>query len=292
MFQFLFALFFIISLMNCEQLIPASQQAISLWIEKLLPSMFFMMVLLKLVVQWEILKPFLKPFCFIFQRCFGLDENSFALCLNLLLIGYPAGSIMVDQKVKEGIIDAKQGQRLLNCCSCASFGFIWLSVGKVFLNSLSLGIRCWLIQIVISFIFLWLTRKTVCFMNITSSNIQIIDDFKSAISGALNAMLQILGYVMMALCIGTLLLQLLPQPLADFLQPLLEFSNGCYLISQKDSLLVEKAMRMSMLIAFGGFCVHLQIIGMVENFRFDYGMYFRYRLLAVLLAGLLSIFMF
>ena len=149
-----------------------------------------------------------------------------------------------------------------------------------------------MIQIVISFIFLWLTRKTVCFMNITSSNIQIIDDFKSAISGALNAMLQILGYVMMALCIGTLLLQLLPQPLADFLQPLLEFSNGCYLISQKDSLLVEKAMRMSMLIAFGGFCVHLQIIGMVENFRFDYGMYFRYRLLAVLLAGLLSIFMF
>ena len=278
-------------LANGAAIIDASALAVTLWFEKLLPSMFVGMVFVRFIVAIGILPWLMKPISVGTRWLLGLDGGAFSLVIVSVLLGFPASSMMIDEAVGKGELTIDQGQRLINCCCCASCSFIIVTVGTLLYQSSAIGVRLWLIQILTIPTLLFFTRKTPC--EFMASNVQpkCFSCFAQAVSASINTMLIIAGYLMITLSLCAILSPFLPSSLSQLLSIIAEFSSGCVRLAQSGIPLFQKLLFTNMLLSFGGLCVHLQILGSCEHSKLSIYRFIRMRLLQSLLAVFFSLFL-
>lgn len=279
-------------LANGQAVVEGSALALTLWFEKLLPSMFVSMVFVRFIVAINILPWLIKPFNPFTQALFKLDASAFSLVLVSLLIGFPASAIMIDEAVGKGELNRQQGQRLITCCCCASCSFILVTVGTVLYQSSTIGLKLWLIQCLTVFTLLLLTRKTACTTVISTHSSTTFQCFAKAITASINTMFLIVGYLMITLSLCTLFTPHLPQALSDLLAIIAEFSSGCVRLAQSHLESFQKLLYTSMLLSFGGLCVHLQILGSCEHTKLNTYHFFIFRLFQSLLAVFFTLLFF
>ncbi len=78
-FHIFLLLLVLLVLVNGQQIVTASSQALILWFEKLLPSMFVGMVLIRLVAESSLLAWLLRPLEKGFQKCFRMNAQAFSM---------------------------------------------------------------------------------------------------------------------------------------------------------------------------------------------------------------------
>ncbi|MFR5525687.1 MAG: hypothetical protein ACLTJG_12350, partial [[Clostridium] innocuum] len=123
--------------------LQSAQNALSIWFEKLVPSMFISMVLVRLLYMehaFDHLPSFGLP------ALLGMDKGAWNLVLCTMFLGFPTGSLFVDEAVRDGTLSRHDASRLLYCCCFPTPGFVIISCGIVFFKSLHIGLLLFVLQ--------------------------------------------------------------------------------------------------------------------------------------------------
>lgn len=288
-FFHIFLLFIsIMILANGTAIVNASSLALTIWFEKLLPSMFVGMVFIRFIVSIGILPWLMRPLHKLTESLLGLDAGAFSLVLVSVLLGFPASAMMIDEAIGKNELSLDQGQRLILCCCCASSSFIIVTVGTLLYQSIVIGIKLWFIQVLSVLTLLLFTRKKHCEFIESETSPQLFSCFAKSLVNSINTMLIIAGYLMITLSLCAIVSPYLPASLASILNLIAEFSSGCVLLAQSNFSLIQKLLYTSMLLSFGGLCVHLQILGSCEHAHLSIYRFFTARLIQCLLAVLFT----
>lgn len=279
----------ILILANGSAIVNASSLALTIWFEKLLPSMFVGMVFIRFIVSIGILPWLMRPLNQLTKTLLGLDAGAFSLVLVSVLLGFPASAMMVDEAISKHELSLDQGQRLILCCCCASSSFIIVTVGTLLYQSVMVGIKLWMVQVFTVLTLLLFTRNKPCEFIESETSPQLFSCFASALVNSINTMLIIAGYLMITLSLCALITPILPASLASILNLIAEFSSGCVLLAQSGYPLFQKLLYTSMLLSFGGLCVHLQILGSCEHAHLSIYRFLSMRLIQCLLAVLFTL---
>lgn len=287
-FHIFLLLISIMILANGSAIVNASSLALTIWFEKLLPSMFVGMVFIRFIVSIGILPWLMRPLHKLTESLLGLDAGAFSLVLVSVLLGFPASAMMIDEAIGKNELSLDQGQRLILCCCCASSSFIIVTIGTLLYQSIGIGIKLWFIQVLSVLTLLLITRKKHCDFIESETSPQLFSCFAKSLVNSINTMLIIAGYLMITLSLCAIISPYLPTSLASILNLIAEFSSGCVLLAQSGYPLIQKLLYTSMLLSFGGLCVHLQILGSCEHAHLSIYRFFTARLIQCLLAVLFT----
>lgn len=283
--SFLLILLTLLSLYHGQITFSATKDALMLWFEKLVPSMFVSMVLARILYQKQILHHIRIPFL---SRILRIDDACMPLVLCSMILGFPSGSLFIDEACERKELHMEGALRLLYTCSFATPGFVIMSCGLVFYHSIALGCWLFLAQVISGLLLLLMTRSTpVQALSLTHPN-RKDNVFADAILQTGKALYLIGGYLMLFMSICSILMPYIPEELQLPVRILAEFSSGTAYIS---ALPYHENIRMLLtcfLLSFAGFCVHMQVHSMVSYCPVSYRKYLGFRILQ----GVLSMLIF
>ncbi len=292
MLSILFCLFIMILFMGGTS-VSYTKEALTIWFEKLVPSMFICMVMVRLFYDQQYFPFLLRPLQRGIYFLFHIDAAGFSLVFSTLLLGFPTGAVLIDEQVKKERLTAAPAKRLLYTCSFATPGFILLTCGSVLYGSLYVGLKLLLIQWLCGIVFLLLTRKQEVYIE---EEKKAIPPFLSSLTNALwesgKTLYMIGGYLMLFMTVTSVLMDIIPASLALPLSVFSEFSNGILTIHTQPWPFLTQMVLTSMVLGFGGFCVHMQILGMTSHLNYRYTVYLFWRILQMLLSALFAYLIF
>lgn len=266
--------------------LSTTKEALTLWFEKLVPSMFVTLVLIRTIYHQQILDHIHIP---LLPRAFRVDSSTFSLILCIMFLGFPNGASFIDEAYQSGRIDAQQAKRLLYTCSYAAPGFVIMTCGALLFHSVQIGIQLFVAQICSGWILLLCTRGTPIYQPQTlhHDNIPFMKSVSSAILESGKALYMIGGYLMLFMSVCGVLLQFLPDMYALPVRIVAEFSSGVVLLQRLPFSTMTLEILTCMLLGFGGFCVHMQVCSMSEHVPFSYVSYFFCRILQSILSAII-----
>lgn len=293
MISFFFLLLFVLLLTFGSLSYQISLDALTIWFEKLVPSMFAVLVLVKVLFEQGVLHWLAKPIGLLLSPIFHVKADSFAYVIANIFLGFPAGAGFINQEVNQHHLLEAEGKRLLYTCSFATPGFVIMSCGAVLFQSTQIGLQLFLIQILSGLILLFLTRSTWIQGSCTHTSFaSCISTLKSAILESGITLYMIGGYLMLFMSLAAILVQFVPAFLQLPLRILSEFSSGAVLISTLPCTRFEALIMTSMLLSFGGFCVHMQVMSMAKDTHLQYVKYLGFRILQAFVSGILAYLFF
>lgn len=270
-----------------------SLDALVIWFEKLVPSMFAVMVLVKVIFHQGILHYLAKPIGYLLAPIFHIEADSFAYVVASIFLGFPAGANFINQEVEEGHLQEKEGRRLIYTCSFATPGFVIMSCGAVLFQSTQIGFQLFFIQLLSGFVLLFFSRSTwICASCTHDTSASLIITLKTAIQESGITLYMIGGYLMLFMSVSAILVQFVPDCLQLPLRILAEFSSGTVLLSALPCTRFGILVLTSMLLSFGGFCVHMQVMSMANHTSIQYVNYLGFRILQTLVSGILAYLFF
>lgn len=278
---------FLLTLCFGSLTLESAQSALLMWFEKLVPSMFVSMVLVRLLYKENIFQ--LLP-TFGLPALLAMDKQAWTLVLCTMFLGFPSGSLFLDEAVRDHILTQKDGQRLLYCCCFPTPGFVVLSVGIVFFQSLRTGMLLYGIQLASGVLLLLFTRHHRIHTNTitTPQTASFMHHVSLAIRESGISLYMIGGYLMLFMSVTAILFSFLPEHVSLLLRSLSEFSSGIILVNTSPISRFQRQLFTCFLLGFAGFCVHMQITSMVEYIPIHYLQFLMFRLLQ----GVLSVLLF
>lgn len=270
-----------------------SLYALRLWFETLVPSLFVIMVLVKVLFAFHCFDWLMRPLAWLIAPLLGIGKHSMSYVAALMLLGFPAGAAFIDQEVAMGRLNEAQGKRLVYTCSFATPGFVIMTLGSVLFGNVKIGLVLFVIQLLAAFVLLLLTRKQIIPDIGDCQNVPpFVSTLKTAMLDSGKALYMMGGYLMLCISICGVLLPFFPAFLQTPLAVITEFSSGCVSLAALSLSLPLRLMLISMLLSFGGLCVHMQVISMSEHIALSYGTYLCFRILQSAVTGIIAYVLF
>lgn len=265
----------------------ASCQALAIWFEKLVPSLFAGMVIIRILDEQGILSALSRTLFGWSEAVFRIAPDAFSLVIASFFLGSPAGQILIDDYVGQGKLSPKEGQRLAMCVTVSTPSFILITCGSVLLQSFRHGLMLWLAEFLAVMILLYGTRRTPVSLTLNRSDHRpgLFDSLRSGVVQAGTSLYFIGAYLLLTLVLLNLIKMKLP---ADWLLPVqcvTEFSLGTNNLSLLPVSVGLRAFLMSLVLGFASFSVHLQVMSLTPHLKLSYIPYFLMRVLQALLTG-------
>lgn len=284
----------------------AVRDGLSICLNILVPSLFVFLILSDLFIKTGHLSQLLKPFGWFCGKLFHISSSLGPLLLMSLLCGYPVGARLIAALTKEKVMSKETGSRLLCFCVNAGPAFLIGSVAIPIFGSLQLGIVLFCSNIAAFFavgIISGIGKKAEP-LSLSNQTLNFSDALVSSVKSSTNAMVNICSFVLLFSGILGLLQQIgffqlletvsapfLPSETASaFVTGMLEVSNGIVLCKQVPGAL---SFFLTVLItSFGGFCVHLQIRAILSKTGISMKLFYRYRILYLIVSFITSLLLF
>jgi len=281
----------IVSIYHSKDVIGAANEAITLCLQIIIPSIFpFLFLSMVLCNYWKDIRiPFMSFIC----KMTGIPERAQSILLLAVIGGYPVGAQSVTLAWRDGQLSKKQSRRLLGFCNNAGPSFIFGLIGSAFDRPL-IGFMLWLIHISSALL-------VGCILPDKDRSEAIPQSCRRE---NLTHFLWRSIYVTSVICGWVILFRVLLVMITQWIgtmditaQTILfgffELTNGCVLLS-KIPLESLRFIVATGLVAAGGLCVTMQTKAVVGTLGL--GMYFPGKLmhtsLSILLAALLAPLLF
>ena len=252
------------------------QNGLSLWFEKLVPSLFLPMVLLKLLYVRQVFHHVSFPFVCSY---FHINKETIPLLINTILLGFPLGSISIKEAYDRKQLQEKEAKRLLYTCCFASPSFILITCGVVCFHSITIGILLFISQLCSG---LLLFRCTKSCQIEALPNTYPITSFPKQLATIMTesglTLFLIGGYLLFFLTLTNLLSSLLPSFCVPILTLLSEFSTGIFYVTSLPYNPLLQQLLICFILSFAGFCVHMQIFSSVFPIKMSYPKFLCFRI--------------
>lgn len=242
----------------------------------IIPSLLPLLIIFLMIMRASSRDVLAKALGFISVYLFNLPSVTFPAIFFGLVGGYPTGALLTSELFSSGEIDEEQAQRLMCFNFCGGCGFIITAVGSGRLLNTKLGaillfsniISNVLIGIVLSFKGRRIKNEFYSF----SEYLGFGDAIVTAVNSAVKSVLSITAFIVLFSAVDNILT--LPAPL----RPVLEITSGVC------SDVAISLPAMSAYLAFGGICIHLQLVTVISKCRVKYIHFFFSRVISALLS--------
>lgn len=251
--------------------------AITLWKNKIFPSLFPFMILSSLLVNYGFLNltnKFVGP---LMRKLFNLSENTSYVFVMSLLSGFPSSSMYAKELYQNNIITKEETFKIVLFTHFSNPIFIFAMISKKPLLVLTVH---YLTNVLIGILIRDRNVKVGKnkYQELIPENFFVV--FSKAIKKSIENLLYILGVIVFFFMLSTIL----NNPLANIV---LELSQGLNFINVYFSNPQLIASLSAFLLSFGGFSVHMQTYGILSELNFPYLKYLKTRLFHALLSFVL-----
>ena len=295
-------------LIQREAVLNAVTFSLNIWQTNIFPSLFPFFVLSHLLIQYgfiEFVGELCKPMMYHLFRCKG--ECAFVLIMSLLS-GFPSNAKYTRELYLKGILTAGEASKILMFTHFSNPLFILGTVSILFLNNKEVGLLILIGHYTANLVIGLLARNYYptkeklepvslkqAVLKMHEKRIHNSMSFGQVITNSLTStidtLLLILGVVTFFLIITTIVDQNihLNSYHQSILNGIFEMTQGLKYVSLLQIPLKFKATLSTMILSFGGFSVHVQMMGILSDTKIRYLPFFTARLLH---AALASIFVF
>lgn len=277
------ALVLIIQMLMAMVLIIFSKQArqgaadgLTLAENTIIPSLAPLLIIFLLIMKTGAKDLLARAFGFISVHVFNLPQITFPAIFFGLIGGYPMGALLTNELLKSGDIDEKQARRLLRFNFCGGCGFIITAVGTTVLNNTKAGAVLFLSNVISSVIIgfaLSFTekRRNAPYYSYTEYR-KLGDVLSESVSDAVKSLLNMTAFIILFCAFNVVI------DFPDFLVPVIEITSG---ICTNSRFAIPMT---SAYLAFGGFCIHFQLLFVVAQAKMKYADFLLFRLISAVIS--------
>lgn len=286
---FLFILFqFII---NSNLYIDCVQNSIILWKDRILPTIFPFLLLSEFLINYDFIKILNILFGKIFKNFLNINDSIMYIFFMSLFSGFPSSAIYINDLYQKKQISYESANKALIICHFSNPLFIIGYIGSIM--DIKYAYYILIIHYLSTFIIAFIFKKK----NYDNNNIYFKPNsfgfvLKNGIKKGIDNCLLILGTIIFFNILNTTINQIeLPLIIENFFNIFLELTNGIeYIINNYD--LKYQCILITMLLSFGGLCVHLQVVSILEESKIKYQNYLFSRILQSLISAVLILLTF
>lgn len=276
-FIFIFLLF-----KNPEISKNSIQYSFSLWLNNLLPSLFPMIIINDILINYNFPIIISKFFYNFFNRFFKLSYNGTYFFLMSLFIGTPANAILLKDLIDKNMIDKNEANKLIYVCYFSNPLFLYNMLSLIFNNQI-IVIKLIVIHYISNIIILFSIRNKYIPKNsnkIILKSISIDKLLPKTCQKAINNMITVLGVITFYMLIASYL------PNNSLLLGTLEITTGLNSLILNQSELKE--LLCIIVINFGGLSIFTQIKSILEDTNLNFYNFFKGRIYQIIISLLLS----
>lgn len=271
-------------ILDSRQTLLAAAQGVELCIRSVIPSLFPFFVLSGLLVP-GISKIRFPPLGRLLRVPKGWESVFLLSCVG----GYPVGAQCICQGYRSGQLTKAQAERMLGFCNNCGPAFLFGIVSPFFPHpGYAIGIMISGILSAILVAFLWPGDRE---QNSTAPEIPAIT-LPQAVKQATASMSGVCAWIFLGKILvhglQRFLLPFLPASLGTVLVGMLELTNGCFCLTQIPSI-VLRFTAASMLCAFGGLCVAMQVSSICSDAGLSIGSYLPQKLLQGFFSAMIAL---
>lgn len=321
---YIFPILALVLSLYAKETSQAARNALYLCLDVVIPSLFPFFVLSRLTV------PYLSGFsCPTFikrlaERFFGLPYYTLITIILGYLSGYPTGAKLARDMLDEGLIDSRQGSKMIAVANNCSPLFIIGTIGAGLYKSVRIGFFLLLIHWISGLISAFAmghcfgkTDKPSPTFRLKSlagkevPGMSLPQLVPSAIEESAILCINVTGYIVLFAVLSELLAQLglfaflgkipeifrgagtpksgLSEFISSFLRGIMEITSGSQAVTKiAGGSLTIKLSLISMICGFAGFSVHTQVMGIMKGSGAQYRVFLVGKLIHGLTAGLLT----
>lgn len=295
-------------LITSDKVMNSIQFSFSVWKTSIFPSLFPFFIISEILINYgfvEIVSELFKP---LMNKLFKVSGNSAYIFIMSLISGFPSSAKYIRELYHQGLINEKEGTKILLFSHFSNPLFILGTISITFLNNKEVGMLILITHYISNIIIGFCVRNFYPSKNENSKfslkhifNVVKEKEQKSfgsilssAITNTINTLLLILGTITIFLIITTIiddLINITPYYQA-ILNGIIEMTQGLKYIGMLDLPLKLKTIISAMFISFGGISVHVQTISILSDTKIKYFPYLIARVAHAFIAGLLIYFTF
>ncbi len=256
-------------------------KSFSLWTNNLVPSLFPMIIINEILINYNFPSVICSIFYKIFNKIFKLSYNGTYLFIMSIFIGTPANAILLKNMLDKKMVQIEEVNKLLYVCYFSNPLFLYNMLSLIFSNK-KIVLFLLVSHYLANFITLFLIRNK--YQSNTDNRIKIESISLSkllpnAIKKAFNSLIVVLGVISFYLLISDYFLT------TTIFKGLLEITTGLnsLIINQSSS----KKILAIIIINFGGLSIFTQIKSILEDTNLNFINYFKGRILQIIISLLL-----
>jgi len=279
-----------------SEIISSIDFSLNIFKNNVFPTLFPFFVISGLLINYglvEFLSKLLSP---VMTKVFKTNPNSSFIFVMSIISGFPSSARYTAELLNKGLITEKDANKIILFSHFSNPIFILTTLSVTFLNNTSVGYLI-LFAHYIGNIIIGLIFRNYNVSNITKSSIdkREILSFGSALTksvkNAIDTLLLILGTTTTFIIFTTIINKLIPinNYNKSILNGLFELTQGLKYVSLLEIPLRFKATISSLLLSFGSFSIHAQVISIV---KINYAYYLTSRIFHALISSLITYVVF
>ncbi|MBO6195230.1 MAG: hypothetical protein J6O56_02645 [Bacilli bacterium] len=262
-------LFFEIFIMlYSKEVIKEFTLTINICIYALMPTMFFQILFSNILINTNLYKYIPTRIC----SFFNITKYEGSIILLSMFSGYP-------NNIK--LLNNSKNEYLYYTTNYVNPLFLIVTVGSIYLKNIWLSIIIFISHILSNIIMLYIFRNKYVYENYKTNKSNL---YSESLKITIKTLTIIFSNLLVISLLITFLKLILPfkSIINSFILGLLEFSRGIYEISFLNISIYLKGLLILIIITFGSFSIHMQMISI--NNKIKYIKYLFYRLLNVLIS--------
>ena len=280
---YIFIILELLILFNSNIIIKSVNSSSLMFIKKIFPSLFPTMVIGNVLIKsnvYLIIPKKIKAFLF---KKFNFSNSTMELFIISLITGSPSSAMYINNYLNSGLINKKEAEALLCSTHFINPLFIVAGVGVGVFNNVKIGFVLFIMLFISTLIKIYLNKNN--FKNskkkiINIKNTNLITNITSSIKESINALLLIFGIVVIFNILVSLVSHILDlSELAScVINGLLEMTGGIIKLSNLNVNIYIKIFLAYYFLNFGGLCIQMQSMSMIDNKKISYLKYLIFRL--------------
>ena len=284
-FTSIFLILEIYLLFNSKEIIYSFNKTLNICMYTLMPTMFASILFSQILIKLDFEKYIPNFIINIFKKIFNINKKEVIIFILSIISGYPNNAKMLNNNQNLNVI--------VNYTSFVNPIFLICTVGIIYLKDIKLALIIYISHILSNIILgILLKNKNKVSMekDNTSNNSSIFEIYFSSLKSTTSSLVMIFSNILFFSILLSLITNILP--FKDIINSLIlgifEFSNGIYLISLSNISIFLKGLFILIVITFGSFSIHMQMISVNEKIK--YTKFLLFRILCVFISIIIYLF--
>lgn len=278
-------------LLNSYEIMEGIKFSFYICINNLFPSLIPFMLLSNILIKYNFVSEVNDLFGNL-MKLFKVNKNASFVFIMSILSGSPSNAKYIKDLLDNKLININDAKKCLKFCHFTNPVFVIGTIGYTFLNNKKLGLIILISHFLSSIIIGLFNKKDKEIyndFNIINNKSNFIIILKESIFITINNLFLILGIITTTIIITTIINNIINiNNNFKFIYGLIEITQGLKYLSISNLNIELKTIISSFLISFGGICIHIQVLSILDNKKIRYFPYFMSRIIHGILSSIIT----
>ena len=289
------SIFVLLELFFMKKIIYTSiMYALNIWVNNIIPSLFPFFIISDILINYNITYYIPKIIRRICKYIFNISDNMLTILILSMFSGFPMNARSTRSLYDEGLISINEANHILIFSHFANPAFILTTIAIYFFNNQKMGILLlvihYLSNFILGFCFRFFFQHNNNYTGKQVIPINFGNVFINAIKNAIDTCVTICGVIVVFMLLSSIIINFfnLNGYTEMLIKGLFEITIGLEKLSNLGLNSNYKLIISSMILAFGGISVHVQVYSHLVGTKINYIYFFMGRMYQIVISFILS----